>query len=116
MVSVQAYTLAAWGPIDYLLARRAPDNRLGSVCRRSRCGRWVYRSQGELLHCFFLLRRPLPTGQMDHRVLLNDREFQNMLVEKIWIEDDMLRQYRMLEPKIEQLLETLNSEIQGRDE
>ena len=53
---------------------------------------------------------------MDHRVLLNDREFQNMLVEKIWIEDDMLRQYRMLEPEIEQLLETLNSEIQGRDE
>jgi len=48
------------------------------------------------------------------RALINDREFQNTVVEKFWIEEDMLRQYRILEPKIEKLLETLNSEIADR--
>ena len=61
-------------------------------------------------------RLPVPAGRLDHRALINDREFQNAVVEKYWIEEDMLRQYRLLEPKIEKLLETLNSEIAGRDE
>lgn len=59
---------------------------------------------------------PIPAGRVDHRALINDREFQNAVVEKFWIEEDMLRQYRILEPKIEQLLETLNSEIADRDD
>lgn len=57
---------------------------------------------------------PVPAGRVDRRALINDREFQNAVVEKYWIEEDMLRQYRVLEPKIEKLLETLNSEIAGR--
>ena len=36
------------------------------------------------------------------------------IVEKFWVEEDMLRAYRALEPKIEQLLATLNSEIARR--
>jgi len=59
---------------------------------------------------------PVPAGRMDHRALINDREFQNAVVEKFWIEEDMLRQYRILEPKIDTLLKTLNSEIADRDE
>jgi hypothetical protein len=59
---------------------------------------------------------PVPAGHLDHRTLINDREFQNAVVEKFWIEEDMLRQFRWLEPKIEQLLETLNKEIAGRNE
>lgn len=61
-------------------------------------------------------RLPVPADRVDHRALINDREFQNAVVEKFWIEEDMLRQYRILEPKIEKLLETLNSEIAGRDD
>ena len=59
---------------------------------------------------------PVPAERLDHRALLTDREFQNAVVDKFWIEEDMLRQYRWLEPRIEQLLETLNSEIAGRHE
>lgn len=59
---------------------------------------------------------PIPAGRVDHRALISDREFQNAVVEKAWIEDDMLRQYGILEPKIEKLLETLNSEIAGRED
>jgi len=61
-------------------------------------------------------RLPVPAGRLDHRAVINDREFQNSVVEKFWIEEDMMRRYRMLEPKIEKLLETLNSELAGRDE
>jgi hypothetical protein len=59
---------------------------------------------------------PIPAGRVDHRALISDREFQNAVVEKAWIEEDMLRQYGILEPKIEKLLETLNSEIAGRED
>jgi len=59
---------------------------------------------------------PVPAEHLDHRTLINDREFQNAVVEKYWIEEDMLRQFHWLEPKIEQLLATLNSEIAVRNE
>ena len=59
-------------------------------------------------------RLPVPFGRLDHRSILSDREFQNAVVEKFWVEEDMLRAYRALEPKMEQLLATLNSEIARR--
>ena len=59
-------------------------------------------------------RLPVPSDRLDHRSLFGDREFQNAVVEKLWVEEDMLRAYRGLEPKMEQLLATLNSEIARR--
>ncbi len=52
-------------------------------------------------------RVPVVLGGVDHRQLLRDRGFQNALVQKVWIEDDVLRAYRHLEPQVEELLRAL---------
>jgi hypothetical protein len=54
---------------------------------------------------------PVALTTVDHRALLRDREFQNALVQKAWIEDDVLRQYRLLEPQVVKLLQVLDREI-----
>ena len=54
---------------------------------------------------------PVPSPRVDHRGLLANREFQNALVHKIWIEDDLLRLYRLLEPQVSEMIQALDEEI-----
>ncbi len=54
---------------------------------------------------------PVPSPRVDHRELLANREFQNALVQKIWIEEDLLRQYRLLEPRVSEIIQALDEEI-----
>ncbi|MFQ5691110.1 MAG: hypothetical protein ACE5HQ_12665 [Gemmatimonadota bacterium] len=54
---------------------------------------------------------PVAPPRVDHRVLLGERKVQNALVQKSWIEDDTLRQYRLLESKAVELIGALEREI-----
>jgi hypothetical protein len=57
---------------------------------------------------------PVPLAERDHRPLLNDAEFLNAVVQKIWIEDIVLQQYRILEDRVEELVAVLDGDIAGR--
>jgi hypothetical protein len=58
---------------------------------------------------------PLPALSIDHRPLLGSRNARNALVQKLWIENDVLYQYERLQPFLEQVTGELQSEIRKRD-
>lgn len=55
---------------------------------------------------------PIPVGAMtvDHRPLIRTREFRNVLVQKLWIEDDVIYQYEKLVPLIRRIKSALERE------
>jgi hypothetical protein len=55
---------------------------------------------------------PDPMPQVDNRPLLDDPEFLNTLVERLWLEDSVLKQYSLLEARVTELLDALEREIQ----
>ncbi len=55
---------------------------------------------------------PDPMAQVDNRPLLDDPEFLNILVERLWLEDSVLHQYSLLEGRVAELLDALEREIQ----
>lgn len=54
---------------------------------------------------------PLAAARTDHRPLIQTRTVRNALVQKLWIEDDVLYQYGRLESLLLRIVETLNNEI-----
>jgi hypothetical protein len=54
---------------------------------------------------------PVSTEQTDHRQLIRSRPFRNVLVQKIWIEEDVLYQYETLRPLLLRLLAALEREV-----
>lgn len=53
---------------------------------------------------------PLPAERTDHRLLIQTREFRNALVQKLWIEDDILYQYGNLDPLLLRIIQALELE------
>jgi hypothetical protein len=58
---------------------------------------------------------PLSPERTDHRPLIQTRALRNALVQKLWIEDDVLYQYGTLEPLLLRILAALEPEIRGRE-
>ena len=54
---------------------------------------------------------PLPSEKTDHRTLIRSRAFRNVLVQKVWIEEDVLYQYETLRPLLLRLLTALEQEV-----
>ena len=59
---------------------------------------------------------PVSSDRIDHRPLLRSRAFQNALVQKVWIEEDVLYQYETLRPLLDRLLAALEQEVGERTE
>ena len=57
---------------------------------------------------------PLTLDRQDHRSLIRTRAVRNALVQKLWIEDDVLYHYRGLEPLLDRIVGALQHEIRGR--
>ncbi len=55
----------------------------------------------------------LPLGQHagSHIELLQDREFQNILLHRLWVQADILYQYELIEPRLRELMGMLENEI-----
>jgi len=58
---------------------------------------------------------PLSPERTDHRLMIQTRTFRNALVQKLWIEDDVLYQYGTLEPLLLRIIAALEPEIPGRE-
>ena len=54
---------------------------------------------------------PLPTIRTDHRPLISSRALRNALVHKVWIEDDVLYQYRQLRRLLSRVILVLDEEL-----
>jgi hypothetical protein len=54
---------------------------------------------------------PLPILRTDHRPLVSSRAVRNALVQKVWIEDDVLYQYRQLRPLLSRIIIVLDQEL-----
>lgn len=54
---------------------------------------------------------PLPRLKTDHRPLLESRALRNALVQKVWIEDDVLYQYGRLRPLLDRVVGALEREV-----
>jgi hypothetical protein len=55
---------------------------------------------------------PDPQAHVDHRPLLENREFLNAIVEKLWIEDSVLLEYEGLEVRVRDVLERLQEQLE----
>lgn len=55
---------------------------------------------------------PLTPERMDHRPLIQTRALRNALVQKLWIEDDVLYQYERLRPLLSRVLVALDREVE----
>lgn len=53
---------------------------------------------------------PLVTTKTDHRALIQTRTFRNALMQKLWIEDDVLYQYGRLEELLDRIINALGNE------
>ncbi len=56
---------------------------------------------------------PVALEPMDHRALLSDREFQNALLVRTWLDDDYITSRRNLQPLLNEILRALEREIRG---
>ena len=54
---------------------------------------------------------PVSPERVDHRPLIRSRAFRNVLVQKVWIEEDVLYQYETLRPLLLRLLAALEQEV-----
>ncbi len=54
---------------------------------------------------------PLTRERTDHWPLIQSRGLRNALVQKLWIEDDVIYQYGSLEPLLSQIIEALEEEV-----
>lgn len=57
---------------------------------------------------------PVLAEPVDHRALVANREFQNLLVQKRWVADDILNEYGTLAPTLEQLVARLSASVEAR--
>lgn len=57
---------------------------------------------------------PLTSERIDHRPLIRTRAFRNVLVQKLWIEDDIIYQYGNLEPILTEIIDELERETRRR--
>jgi hypothetical protein len=55
---------------------------------------------------------PLVATRTDHRALIQTRAFRNALVQKLWIEDDVLYQYGRLEELLLRIINALSNEAE----
>jgi len=55
---------------------------------------------------------PLANDRLDHRLLLKNRQFQNVLLHRLWVQNDILEDYRELEPKILSMIDWVSAEIE----
>lgn len=58
---------------------------------------------------------PLSLDRTDDRRLIRTRPFRNAVVEKLWIEDDVLYQYGNLDPLLLRIIRALRYEIESKD-
>ena len=56
---------------------------------------------------------PLLPEAADHRPLLRDREFQNILLQKRLVQDDILCQYELLRPKLFEIMDLITVQLGG---
>ena len=54
---------------------------------------------------------PVSSERIDHRPLIRSLPFRNVLVQKIWIEEDVLYQYDTLRPLLLRLRSALEQEV-----
>jgi hypothetical protein len=54
---------------------------------------------------------PSDPNKVDHRELLRDHRFQNVLLHRLWVQTDILNAYQELEPELSSMLELLTGEI-----
>jgi hypothetical protein len=54
---------------------------------------------------------PSDPSRVDHKELLTDHRFHNVLVHRLWVQTDILNAYRRLQPELSSMLELLNGEI-----
>lgn len=54
---------------------------------------------------------PLVANRTDHRALIQTRDFRNALMQKLWIEDDVLYQYDRLDALLLRVLAALRNEL-----
>lgn len=57
---------------------------------------------------------PVWPTKSDHRPLVRDRQFQGLLLQKVWIQDDILHTYETLESSLQDMLDVLSSEMAGQ--
>jgi hypothetical protein len=48
---------------------------------------------------------------MDHGPLVHSPQFQGLLLQKVWIQDDLLLSYENLRVSLQDMLDVLDSEI-----
>jgi hypothetical protein len=63
------------------------------------------------------LEIPQRPGMTDHRSILKDLEFQNLLVQRRWVQWDALDVYDTFEPRIDELIKQIQEELRlaGRE-
>ena len=54
---------------------------------------------------------PVLPNSVDHHALLRDREFQNILVQKTWVSNDIVNAYMELEPSLERIVADLAASV-----
>jgi len=59
------------------------------------------------------LKVPTASVPFDHRELLRDRRFQNVLLHRLWVQLDILIAYQQLEPDLLSMLRLLSAETGG---
>jgi glycerol-3-phosphate cytidylyltransferase-like family protein len=47
-----------------------------------------------------------------HADLIGDREFQNILLQRLWIHGDILNAYRQIEPRLDSLVDLVSAELE----
>jgi hypothetical protein len=58
---------------------------------------------------------PNRSEQMDHRVFLRDPVFANILLFRLWSQDDILSNYQEFEPNLEYIIHLIKSEVGTRE-
>jgi len=51
------------------------------------------------------------SNYFDHSALVTNREFQNVLLRRLWVVDDIINTYEQLEPELDQLISIVSAEI-----
>ena len=54
---------------------------------------------------------PLGPHQTDQSDLINDRKFQNVLLHRLWVQGDILQDYRQLSPSLTSLIEMIEGDL-----
>jgi len=53
----------------------------------------------------------LGSNSFDHSAMIKEREFQNLLLQRLWVMDDILHSYEQLNPKLDLVIDAVSSEL-----